>query len=202
MPEGVVSQQRLKAFTALGDPSLLLISALAVLLYLWINGEPHKLIRSWILLSVMCVALAVAGKILCYLLDWQTLGPWRMHSPSGHVAIGVAVYGGCATLLAIGRSYPERLLIWSATGTLVIALALSRLMLRLHSLAEIAAGLLIGVVSLVIFWLSLTPAHKPIAKPHQLIALLLLVDFARFVHIDGEALVARISQNIHLGWRH
>lgn len=198
MPEGAVSQQRLKAFTALGDPALLLIVALAVLLYLWITNDPHKLARSWILLSTTCVALTVAGKLLCYLLDWQAFGVWRMHSPSGHVAIATAVYGGCATLLAAGRAYLKRLIVWTAAGALVMALALSRLMLRLHSVAELAAGLSIGVVCLGGFWLSLSPAHKPIVKASHLVALLLLINVARFVHIDGEALVAQLSKNIQL----
>ncbi len=201
MLEGAISQQHLKTFTALGDPALLLISAFAVLVYLWVNGDAHSLMRSWAFLAAMCVTLTVAGKIALYLLDWQALGPWRMHSPSGHVAMSTAVYGGCATLLAAGRSYLKRLLVWAAAAALVTALALSRLMLELHSVAELAAGLLIGLVCLGVFWRSVAPVRKTAVKARQLIALLLLVDIARFAHIDGERVVARLSQEVHLAWQ-
>ncbi len=201
MLESAISRRQLIAFTALGDPTLLVISALAVLLYLWIRGDSHRLARSWMLLLVACVTVTVIAKIAFYLLEWRSLGFWRLHSPSGHVAIATAIYGGCATLLAAGRPYAKKLLVWSVTSALVIALALSRLMLELHSATELAAGLVIGLACLGVFWLSLTPGHEVIVNARHLIALVLLVDIARFAQVDGEKLVAHFTKEIHLAWR-
>jgi hypothetical protein len=69
------------------------------------------------------------------------------------------------------------------------------MVLRLHSLPEIAIALTIGLVALRPFYLSL--ARRPIIiSAGQPIALLVLLAVVRAAHIDGEALIGHLTQTI------
>src|SRR5262245_6910493 len=125
MFEGRILEQGLKVFITLGDSALLLALAFAVLIHLWIDRDPRRLVRSWILLSVTCGVLTLFGKVSFHLLGLENAGLWGRYGPNGHVAITTAVYGGCASLLSIGRTCVARTLIWSVVGALLAALALS-----------------------------------------------------------------------------
>lgn len=72
-----------------------------------------------------------------------------INSPSGHAGFSVLVYGGIAAIVAIQlRSVPARVAIMLATAVLVIGIAISRVILHMHSTSETVIGFLIGVVAL------------------------------------------------------
>ncbi len=98
-------------------------------------------------------------------------------------------------LLATGHGKTFSLAVFGGTAVLIAFLAVSRMLLGLHSAPEIAVALVIGLVSLSPFHLSL--ATRPIVvRAGQPIALLVLIGVVRVSNVDGEALVAHLARNI------
>ena len=130
-----------------------------------------------------CVALALLAK-----LAFAACGAaprFDIESPSGHAALGAAFYGSLAALLAGGRPLGVRLAIYVPAACAAAAVAYGRVELRVHSVAEVACGLLIGVAAAALFValrgpprrLSLTPQMLVRASP---VAVLLALDLALF----------------------
>ncbi len=65
--------------------------------------------------------------------------------PSGHAAMGMAVYGFLAALLARELPLRTHALVYSAAGVLVTGIGFSRLYLGVHWLSDVAAGLSLGL---------------------------------------------------------
>lgn len=187
-------QDLLKKFTALGDPTLLLLAALGLFFYLWSSDARRDLSRGWAVAFGLCVCLTIISKFIFYLFGWNEANTFRLLSPSGHVAIGTGFYGCCAMMLAIGRSQVASVLICVGTATLLGMLAASRIMLGLHTMPEIAVAFAIGVVSLVVFRFHLNNRRPIVLNAGQVICLLLLIDVAHYARVDGEALIAHLVQ--------
>jgi len=65
--------------------------------------------------------------------------------PSGHATAATAVYGGAAVLLRVGT----RRLRYAAAGAVVTVVCLSRVVIGVHYLVDVAAGVLLGLAVLV-----------------------------------------------------
>lgn len=76
-----------------------------------------------------------------------------MHSPSGHTAFSILVYGALTLATAMQSGGLQRLrAIGIGIGIgLILTIAASRLLLDVHSLAEIGLGMVIGAASLALF---------------------------------------------------
>jgi len=189
-------QELLKRFTELGDPTLLLLGGLGVFFYLWSADERRSLSRGWAVAFGLCVFLTVMSKFAFYFVGRNQQNSFRLHSPSGHVAIGTGFYGCCGMMLAAGRSQTARVLICVGTAMLLAMLAASRIMLGLHTVPEIAVAFAIGAFSLVIFGIYLSDGQPILLNAGQVIALLLLIEVAHYSHVDGEPLIRRLVQRI------
>jgi membrane-associated phospholipid phosphatase len=183
-----------KRFTVLGDPMLLLLAALGMFFYLWIDDARRNMARSWAQSIGLCIGLVLVSKLFLHVSGRPELGPFRLFSPSGHVAIATTFYGNIAILLARGRGRSVRNALLTGAVLLIALLAASRMVLQLHSLLEIAFALAIGLGALGPFYFTLA-GHPGTITAGQPIALLVLLAVARFSHIDGEALVARLAGN-------
>jgi membrane-associated phospholipid phosphatase len=71
----------------------------------------------------------------------QTLGP---SFPSGHSATAASFYAALALILARGRSARVRALLAGAAGGIAVAVASSRVLLDVHWLSDVVAGLMLG----------------------------------------------------------
>ena len=71
----------------------------------------------------------------------QTLGP---SFPSGHASTAASFYAALALVLARGRSARVRALLVGAAGALAVAVAASRVLLDVHWLSDVIAGVLLG----------------------------------------------------------
>lgn len=191
-----MQQDSLKKFTELGDPTLLLLGGLGVFFYLWSVDERRSLARGWAVAFGLCVLLTVMSKFAFYFVGSNQPNSFRLHSPSGHVAIGTGFYGCCALMLAAGRGQTARVLIWSGTAMLLGMLAASRIMLGLHTVPEIAIAFAIGAFSLALFGIYLSDRQPIMLNAGQMIALLLLIDVAHYSHVDGEPLIRRLAEKI------
>jgi membrane-associated phospholipid phosphatase len=189
-----MSEEALKSFSALGDPFFMLLCAAVVFLQIW--KWNREVAYGWVLVVALAVALTVAGKTVFYLLALEGRGAWQLHSPSGHMSIAAVVYGGCGSLLAAGRPRAVKIVIAIAVAGMLVGLGLSRVLLGLHSVLEVVVGLLFGLVC-VAGRRFLSPwCGIPKADVTSLLTLLILLHFARFAHVDGEALVARLARGI------
>ena len=184
-----------KRFTELGDPTLLLLAALAMFFYLWIDNDRRQMAGAWAQSVGLCIGLIFVSKLVLHVYGRAEFGPSRLFSPSGHVAIATSFYGNLAILLARGHSRIFGIALFAGAALLIVLLAASRVVLRLHSLPEIAIALTIGLVALRPFYLSLA-RHPIIISAGQPIALLVLLAVVRAVHIDGEALIGHLAQNV------
>jgi membrane-associated phospholipid phosphatase len=189
-------QGLLKKFTEIGDPTLLLLGGLALFFYLWSHDERRALARDWAIAFGLCVLLTLLGKLVLHLAGAGEPGPLRLLSPSGHVAIGTAFYGGCAMIFVASHGRAVRILIHGATAALLLLLAASRLMLGLHSVAEVGAAFAIGGFCLAVFAVRRS-GHRPVAVDvREAVALLLLIGVAHYSRVDGEALIGRLVQGV------
>jgi membrane-associated phospholipid phosphatase len=180
------------ALTDFGDAALLLPLAVAIALWL-LARRPLTAAIGWLAALGLCMGGTALLKI--YFLACP-LGDFA--SPSGHVSFSVLVYGGLAVILGAAASTTRRSLviaavIAAATG-LIIAIALSRLILGAHSPAEAAGGLAIGAGSLILFaraYLPCPPASVPL-RP-LVLAMILLVALFHGRQLHAEALFRAIG---------
>lgn len=77
--------------------------------------------------------------------------------PSGHATAAAAVYGGCAAFLDVGTRRDR----WLAAGSVIALVAASRVVLGLHSVGQVLAGVACGATLL---WLA-TRLSRPGLRP-------------------------------------
>jgi hypothetical protein len=188
-------QDLLKRFTDLGDPTLLLLGGLGLFFYLWTDDERRVLARSWAVAFGLCLSLTIISKFMFYLWGNQT-NFFRIHSPSGHVAIATSFYGCWGMMLAAGRSQAARVLICVGTAILLGMIAGSRIMLGLHNIPEVTFAFAIGAFCLVVFGIYLGNTQPIALSAGQVIALLLLIDVTHYARVDAEALIGHLVHKI------
>jgi membrane-associated phospholipid phosphatase len=106
-----------------------------------------------------CIALMTSGALLlASKLILHACGPTFFHlnglliSPSGHAATSATVYGGLALALTRGKRSGYQVGILMLVAIAIGLIALSRVMLGTHTPAEVAAGLAIGALALLLFY--------------------------------------------------
>jgi membrane-associated phospholipid phosphatase len=76
--------------------------------------------------------------------------------PSGHALVSLAVYGSIALVLARRlRRRSDRILLFAATGFLVLAIGFSRIYLGVHFLSDVLAGFAAGAAWLALLYVAL-----------------------------------------------
>lgn len=132
--------------TDLGDPALLLPSCAILFLALFVTGQ-RAAARSWALSIALCVAVVIVMKIGFE--AWGGRVPaLHIRSPSGHIALSITFYGGAAILFANRRPLAVRLAAGLFAAIVIAAIAITRLLLRLHTPQEVAIAFVIGGGSL------------------------------------------------------
>ena len=134
----------LVTLTEFGDLAVLLPVAAAILIWLLLCSSRAAL--SWVLALGLCVGLTVLLKIVSY--GCPPVGD--LHSPSGHTSLSTLIYGALTLAAATVRPGLQRVLVIGGGAGLILAIAVSRLLLA-HSAPEVGLGLVIGIVSLALF---------------------------------------------------
>ncbi len=150
--------------TDFGDTAVTLPLAALTLAFLLLSGWQRAALSLAIALAACGIAIGLTKLAL------ESCGTPLLHTeitnPSGHAAVSTTVYGSLAMLFA-GNIAAERRWIPIATAALLlIAIALSRVILDAHSMIEVALGLAIGLGALVLFYRSL--AAGPAVAIHGL----------------------------------
>jgi membrane-associated phospholipid phosphatase len=85
--------------------------------------------------------------------------------PSGHALVSLAVYGSIALVLARRlRRRGDRLVLFGATGLLVLAIGFSRLYLGVHFLSDVLAGFAAGAAWVALLYVALEVHSRYISR--------------------------------------
>ena len=137
----------MKFLTDFGDSAVLLPLSAVVLIWLLATRSMNAAIW-WI--GVLVVFGAVIGGLK--MLFFACPPAVDVRSPSGHAGFSMLVYGSIAAIIAVQRRTAlTRAAIMLAAVALVIGIAVSRVILHMHSRTETLIGVLIGAAAVAVF---------------------------------------------------
>jgi membrane-associated phospholipid phosphatase len=138
----------LTTVTGFGDAAVLLPLAATILFWL-VLSRAFCAAAWWAVSVISCGGVTMALKILF----WGCPPIFGVHSPSGHTSLATLVYGAIALMTAIeGEGWRPRIAAAGGIGV-IVAIAVSRLLLYVHNLPEVILGWIIGSTFLVLFGL-------------------------------------------------
>jgi len=142
--------------TDFGDTAVTIPLAFAVFAILAAYRQ-YRLTLGWAATIVSCAA-AIGGLKIGLAACANCIAISGLASPSGHTAMSAAVYLSLAVILAGPLPIPWRRVMLGGAAGLVLAIAWSRIALRLHSPLEVAIGLLVGIAAFAAFRAALAQA--------------------------------------------
>jgi membrane-associated phospholipid phosphatase len=137
----------MRFITNFGDAAVLLPVAAAMFVWLLIEVGRRQALM-WGLAFLVAgggIALLKIGIFAC-----GSPGG-ALESPSGHTSLSTLVYGGIALVAGSESEARARPAVGAAGALLIAAIALSRIILGVHSASEVAVGLVTGAVALGVF---------------------------------------------------
>jgi membrane-associated phospholipid phosphatase len=138
----------MKFITDFGDSAVLLPLSAVVLIWLLATRSIGAAVW-WV--GVLMVFGAVIGGLK--MLFFACPPAVDVRSPSGHTGFSMVVYGSVAAIVAAQRqSRWSRVAIMASAIALVVGIAISRVILRMHSTRETVIGFLIGAVAVGVFF--------------------------------------------------
>jgi hypothetical protein len=185
----------LEIVTDFGDAVFILPASLVVFVCLWV-ARARRVALAWAAALLLCILLLALSK-----LSFRACGEWvaslDIRSPSGHVGLATAFYLSGAAIFAAGRAPQLRRWLFMSSVLLIGAIAASRVILGFHSPAEIAVGLVIGAISMLVFRALTVGKIEILHIPRAVPALLILLAVgAHGQHIDAERLIAQWSNQL------
>ena len=167
--------------TDFADQAVMLPLVLAVAIALAVQGW-RRGAAVWLVVVFATFSLMLFLK-LAFLACSPLFGPADLRSPSGHVAAATVVAGGLATLLT-----RRRISILPIAALAGLVIGVSRLVLGMHSLPEVALGALVGLAGAAA--LLALAGSPPTLRPGRLVAVVLIVG-ALFhgLHLPAEAAI-------------
>jgi membrane-associated phospholipid phosphatase len=182
----------MQAITNLGDSAILLPLSLIVAAAIW--RFQSRLAAGWFLGAFALCATVMTLLKVAFLTCSHSWGTNDIVSPSGHASLSAAFYGSLA-LVAARQARPwQRPLIVAGASGLVAAVAASRVILGVHSPAEVAIGLSVGLAACALF--AVQYLRRP-APPIRLVLLCALLAGAVLLmygsHLHAEHVVRQIA---------
>ncbi len=175
-------------FTSFGDKFVLL--PVVLLTFLWLVWQRYW--REGLHWLGNCIVAAGAIYFLKLIVQIpRPIGNLVVRSgyafPSGHTALATAVFGFLAVMLAVQRAEkPLRIYLWVWISIIIIAIG--RLFLNLHWLADVVASMVLGLVVVMITTLSYHRYHlydMPARKFLNVFLSCLIIIWAAFVLLTG-----------------
>lgn len=145
--------------TFLGDSNFTLPCATLLLLWLCYNKQWRAAI-CWGLCFGTAMFLVAASKVA--FMAWYIVPPLlgNFTGVSGHTASATSLYLALAVALMHNTRSRLRWLVIATSATLVTAVAISRLELRVHSVSEVICGVLTGGIAAAVFAAGLHAAQN------------------------------------------
>ena len=143
--------------THMGDTALLAPVAGVFAILLW--RADVQVAQAWCLSLVLAVVVTLGAKLL-FLACAPEFGAGHLRSPSGHASLSLTVLGNLGIVLGHGRRRTTKIVVVLLLSSIAAGVAVSRVMLGLHSWAEVLAGGAIGVLCVALFYAALL-IHRP-----------------------------------------
>lgn len=132
--------------TDFGDLAVVVPLTLAILVWLLWLGKRREALW-WCLAVIFC-----AGGTAVLKISFFACPPVEdLHSPSGHTALSLLVYGGIAAIVAVEREGWRRRLVVALAASFIGAIAISRVLIDAHTILEVVTGLFVGLAPLACF---------------------------------------------------
>ena len=141
----------LRHLTDCGDTAVTVPLAILMFGFLALAGE-RRLAVGWAIIVLAVVASISGMKLVLGICGPALIGP-ALRSPSGHTAISLVVYGGYAAIVSAAWRPGARLLFRAAAILFALGIAVSRVVLRVHSPAEVAVGIAVGSIALAVLYI-------------------------------------------------
>jgi membrane-associated phospholipid phosphatase len=171
----------IKTLTDFGDLAVLL--PLVAVVTVWLIATRQLRALSWWLIAVaLCMGSTAALKIYFFVCPPLT----DLHSPSGHTSLSTLVYGVLTLAVATVVTGWKRVAVMISGAAFIAAIAMSRVLVRAHSIPEIAVGSMIGIAVLALFVSQFWP-RRP-REPR--LQAMLVACVALMVMLNGEDLHA------------
>jgi len=162
------------AITNLGDAAVLM--PISAVILAWLLAMRSVAAAVWWIGTVLLCASATA-LLKTYFIACPVGG--ELTTPSGHTSLSALVYGSLGVFVAAECQLRwQRFIIAFFVAALITAVAISRLVLDMHSPLEIGIGLIVGLVTLMIFARMHTrhgPVHGALAPLLSGVALIILL---------------------------
>ena len=172
----------MRYLTDFADQAVVLPMVLAVAAMLAIRGW-RRGAAVWLGVVLATFSVMLAMKLVC-LGCTPVFGPADIRSPSGHVAAATVVASGLAVLLSQRRAGVLAVGLFAA-----VVIGISRLVLGMHSLPEVALGAMVGLCGAVAL-LCLAGPVPPNLRPGRLLAVVALVaTIFHGLHLPAEAAI-------------
>jgi membrane-associated phospholipid phosphatase len=138
--------------TDFGDTAITVPLAAVMLVFL-VVARQSRLAFIWALAILGCAGAIGGLKVILDACSNPVVSGVGLASPSGHTAMSAAVYGGFAAVIGGQLPRPARAGLVMGAAALIIGIAMSRVVLHLHSQIEVAVGLAVGLIALaMIVW--------------------------------------------------
>jgi membrane-associated phospholipid phosphatase len=134
------------AVTDCGDLAILLPVACVLTLWAALIGK-HGILKGWLAALALCIGGTAILKI--YFFACPPLSD--LHSPSGHTSFSMLVYGTLTFVAARTLADWRRWLVVLAGASFVACIAISRIIVRAHSIPEVLLGSVLGLAALLLF---------------------------------------------------
>lgn len=187
----------LTVMTDLGDSSV--IGAIVVLAALYLLCS-RCVKASFALVLVFVGASGAIALAKLVLLGCRTHhDDFGIHSPSGHTALSMAVYGMLAILLSSQLKGAWRAIPAIMAALLIGMIAASRVLLGFHTSGEVAAGLTIGLMAILPGYFLLFNKHSVKPRFRILPLVILIMIAAALIHgnkIPAEGYIRLIAARL------
>ena len=182
----------LVAITDFGDSAVLLPLAAAMLL--WLLRAPRAA-AWWVAAVGFCIGLTAVLKIFFF----RCPPIHNLHSPSGHTSLSILIYGALALVIVVDGGNLRRVVMVGGGAGLIFAIAASRLLLDMHTMPEIALGLVIGVVGLMLFGYGYLRCRPEIVRLSPLlVSAVVLISTLHGSQLRAEEVLHRITGYLHI----
>jgi membrane-associated phospholipid phosphatase len=129
--------------TEFGNPAITLPLAVVTFVWLLYRGAIRGAVW-WAFAVVGCAGLTAVAKIAAYACPPLS----DLHSPSGHTSLSALVYGAIGLIIGSEDNVLQRTIIVVVVSGFISGIAISRIILGMHSVLEVLVGLAIGIAAL------------------------------------------------------
>lgn len=146
------------SITKVGDLAVLLPLAVLLAVCLW-RWESKDAARSFVLALLVCLSTVLISKLI--FLSCGDVFRAYLASPSGHTATSTFVFGSIGVVMSTHAPRFVGSVALLASAMLAAAIAVSRVSLGAHSIAEVTVALSIGIAALFAFAAPYGKLHHP-----------------------------------------